>query len=304
MMKEIKKAILRSADAKEVQHEYKVLLSLGVDEITAEENIIGCFLSLQSERLLEGTLWLALALTQWELGRLSARVKAKANYWLSENRLPLTSSERRTLAFVLNGEQPVPKKIRKAIARKCPWKLGDVLAYRIISNSDLCDNVYWGKYVLLRVNAIPKRPVSSLAPELMVKESMVVALYSWVGDSIPDWNILQTLEFTPICVRGPLMDDIAKQHLLKNTPHEKLTRITSVIGVLTSGVEEYEYELDWGTRQEQTTVFTCIGNDEAYAKGCPAERAFSPQYSRAIAGLCAFDITLTKRLASLFGESQ
>lgn len=90
--------------------------------------------------------WLALADTQWDLGRLEKHVKEKALYyirdgsdlrrWKIEN--PECYSKRAEILFHLEqkllSQQPEAKKISQYKLYQCSWKIGDVYAYQLAGN--------------------------------------------------------------------------------------------------------------------------------------------------------------------------
>ena len=95
---------------------------------------------------------------------------------------------------------PMPpiKKIKKATVHHCPWKVGSLLAYRIIANKEqLCDHPCYGKYVLLRILDVAKHPLSHVFDTGYYNETMLVGLYNWIGNTIPDPSIVRELSFIP-----------------------------------------------------------------------------------------------------------
>lgn len=122
--------------------------------------------------------WLALAATQWKLGRLLDRVKSEAlriidsgedlEAWREES-----SARQRKRAAVLQrlreqllSPQPKPRQIRLPYASRTDWEPGHLVAYRLLS----------GRWVCLRV--------------LLIQEGKrdrhpIVELLDWVGDSPP-----------------------------------------------------------------------------------------------------------------------
>jgi hypothetical protein len=105
--------------------------------------------------------WLALADTQWSVGRLENYVKEKAleclrdgnnlKRWEDENR---TSAIRRTKVFnelehKLLSPQPGEKMIQSVKCYKCEWLDGDVFAYRIENQNSIANGLF-GRYFLLQ----------------------------------------------------------------------------------------------------------------------------------------------------------
>lgn len=90
--------------------------------------------------------WLALADTQWDMGRLLPEVKAQAQACLSDgsafllwekaSRREITKRKQvlEKLAEKLNTPQPPEKKVSQYRLYQCPWKEGDVFALPLVSD--------------------------------------------------------------------------------------------------------------------------------------------------------------------------
>ena len=104
--------------------------------------------------------WLALAETQWSLGRLEDNVKEKALYYIREGRsLKLWNEENRKKAKIrekvleelknkLLSEQPEEKHISQYKLYQCEWKLGDVYAY-VLESKYAEEHGLKGDYLLI-----------------------------------------------------------------------------------------------------------------------------------------------------------
>lgn len=202
-------AFFRSELAQEVKKEYRNLLAVTKSDAEAEQIILDSYLpKLSVEKREDERFWLALALCEWQLGRLSDQVKNKALYWTNFPIDGICEAEMQMLEKQLLSPMPERKRISlPSWVKHCPWEVGSLLAYRIISNDHprVTDSPYWRKYVLLRVIKIECRPVTMLAPDRAWSQSMLVGLYNWIGDQVPDPEIVSCLEFTPISISEPLL---------------------------------------------------------------------------------------------------
>lgn len=119
--------------------------------------------------------WLALAATQWKVGRLEDGVRSKAiaiidsgedlKRWEESGTKALT--QRRAVLQKLRDQllssQPAPKKVRVERAQVPPWSCGDFVSYRLRS----------GLLVILYVEGI-------------FPNSVDCSFLDWVGDRLPD----------------------------------------------------------------------------------------------------------------------
>jgi len=150
-----------------------------------------------------------------------------------------------------------------------PWQVGTLLAYRVISNdSDFVrSSKLWNKYVLLRV--------VKLEPFFGNKEkSMAVCLYDWVGDTIPEPEIVKVLSFTHISIDEPmlagfpinnLIDNLKDQGILENKQDEFLSNVSKP-SKCTFAL------LDWRCCKgiDRNGVFTVLECDLSFVDSTPA----------------------------------
>jgi hypothetical protein len=174
--------------------------------------------------------WLALAATQWQCGRLEARVKARAlkvlandsslARWSEEgngNALRQRRAVLEKLRQQLLSPQPTEKPFRKPRPDRGPWEVGDVLAYRLRSR----------RHILLHI-VNPGRGRLEGAPPIF-------AVLDWIGVTPPDAAVIKHLplktcpggslvyEFMPV---GPKSKDLAERFLpvsVKRKPHRRVT---------------------------------------------------------------------------------
>lgn len=262
--------IYRSALAQLIKNEYRILLAIKTDE-DAESSIIEyCMRGIIPGRTEESQIWLSLALREWEYGRLSSDVKERALFWIesSENGIcPETLDKLRTTL-----ESPMPPKKHVKLpswVKHCPWEVGSLLAYRVISSSHerIKNSPLWGNYVLLRIIMIRRNPVTLIAPDDAWNESMLVGLYKWWGTEIPDPSIVKSLEFIPIQVMRP---SISEKILERTVQSQFANANPEVYSKLIDSVTKPRIEtcccLDWncakGIRRDE--VFTYLGCDSEF----------------------------------------
>lgn len=139
-------------------------------------------------------LWLALAVTQWKLGRLDGDTKERAlsairsgtalQPWLDNKRL-LRERQRvlEQVAVQLQSPQPAPRKLRKRFRDTCEWEQGELI--RHITRS--------GQSVIFRVIGHHTDRGGT---------SPVVEVLDWVGNEIP-----QSDKLLAIPIRLGTMED-------------------------------------------------------------------------------------------------
>lgn len=290
---------INSELAKEIQREYRILLSEGISDAVAEEMIVDYFFSAVTKPE-KGLQWISLALIQWTMGRLSAYVHAMAKQWINAPELSISPEEACAINALLDSPMPERKIVPRIRSIKCPWEKGSLLAYRITTCEKKSNNRFWRKYVLLRVVEIKRWPLSNVLPDLVYDESMYVALYNWVGNEVPQTDITRDLEFTHISILKPLLPQFP------NTSLENLYNSVVSNGScnmrLNTSYTNYVYALDWENKKTVSKVFSKISENE----GC-AEAFFMDQQEKRIppmTGTSGFDIVLIKRLEELFPEQE
>lgn len=204
-------AIFSDDYACDIRDEYNALLMLGKTNEEATEKLIkSAYSEMDSNDDYEATFWFALALTQWKKGRLLEPVKQKAlelidsgrdqQWWKEtadrknyEKRLQVLERLKETL----QSPMPPPKKIRKPTVVHSPWKVGDLLAYKI-TYEDISHPEYLNQYVLLRVLKILKHPFYPGIDTPWYDESVLLGVYNWSGDTIPDVETIEKLDYLVI----------------------------------------------------------------------------------------------------------
>ena len=141
--------------------------------------------------------WFALASIQWDYGRLKEEVKEKALWYLKNGddlkrwKEEATEKEYKKRKEVLKEleekiKSPVPaeKKVRKYRNYICPWKIGDVYAYKIEENEK-----YKGRYIVcIKVGEEDYYP-HNICP--------VVYIYNKLFEEVPTIGELEGIKYLP-----------------------------------------------------------------------------------------------------------
>lgn len=297
--------------ARDVRSEYRLLLGSGKTAQEAEDMLIGYYAG-RLDDADRDVFWFALALSEWKAGRLSLAVKEKALDALDRGddlaRWAQNGKEKafqkrmavlENLRAMLLSPPDLPRKIPKPTVHHCPWEVGSLLAYRIITNSEkLHDHPCFGKYVLLRVVRVQKHPVSRLFDTGYYDESMDVALYNWIGDVVPEPGIVERLHFIPIM--EPVKKHVRMPQIaaLKNLPEKSQDHFRQAWKEMQdqSRHPAMSIDFDWLPIRGVKGEIVCLGHEDGYPEKFPYSFDAYPWY---LAGYCAFDITLAKKFEHL-----
>ena len=167
--------------------------------------------------------------------------------------------------MILSPMPPMTKP-KKPTVYHCPWKAGSLLAYRIVSNTNLSDHPCFMKYVLLRVIRVKKNPLSTRFDTGYYDESMLVGLYNWMGSVIPHTEIVHILKYIPI--------------------EESMSPFTTK--------ETRSVWLNWRSSKYETGDLTFLGIGEDFQNNIPAFFASSLN-SCVFTHFLPFDVTLSKK---------
>ncbi|MBC5786898.1 hypothetical protein [Clostridium facile] len=201
-------AILSDDVACDIRDEYHALLMIGKTSEEATQYLLETdYPEIQGTED-ETVFWLALALSQWKKGRLLPEVKQQAiaiidagtdleRWQQDEKLLKKRITVLQKLKDTLNSPMPAAKKMRPPSVWHSPWAVGDLLAYQI-TNPTILYPEFLHKYVLLRVIKIRKIPFLSSMDTPWHDESILVGLYQWYGDEIPNADIVNQLEYAVI----------------------------------------------------------------------------------------------------------
>lgn len=275
------------------------MISVGKSDNEAEKLVVSyAFEKLQIQDINEGKMWVALAITEWELGRLSPETKEKAFMWIPKIRCVIDESTIETAIRILESPIPPKKLVRKPRTKHCPWREGSILAYRIQSNDRVAQSPYWQKYVLLRIIKVKRWPITQLAPDECYNESMLVALYDWVGAEIPSAIIVPSLKFTPVSIERPTLNREIFQKCFQHTATElPESGINEIINRLTSMRLELSFSLIWDKKVQRDGTLTLLQDDPDFVLNETCFDTGITAYSTG--GVLAFDAILCKRLEEL-----
>lgn len=297
--------LFRGDLGEKVKSEYKKLLSVKIDGEEAENLLLYYFAPhFAANTAAEGRFWMALSLCEWQSGRLTQTAKENARKWAVFSGNDISPFACQSLLHTLDMPMPPPKKVRPpAYVSRCPWPVGSLLAYRIISSDHphVTQSPFYGKYVLLRIIKIKRIPITKLAPNAGWDERMLVGLYNWLGDSIPQPDIIQNLEFTAISVQAPSLDVSAFRGVqVSHLSTEMKDQLQQILAATTTQRIETCCDLDWNCLKgvDRNDVFTYLAHDSSY------EHELSPFFKTKITdySMChsiPFDAVLVNRLYQL-----
>lgn len=134
--------------ASDVRGHYKDCLGDGRAGPEATKWILGEYQDLLSDPIEAGVIWLALASVQWTHGRLEAETLERALHIIDSgsdlNRWEAGSADHATrkaaleeLRVQLMSPQPPEKKVARHVPAECHLKRGDLLAYKLRSESNI-----------------------------------------------------------------------------------------------------------------------------------------------------------------------
>ena len=178
----------------DIKDDYITYLKIGMTNEEATRRIIEendwCF-EYEDEGAL---LWFALADTQWKYGRLLDEVKEKAiecidsgidlEKWKEDDE-KLYQKRKKVLEALrerLNSQQSQKKKIEKFKSYSCPWKIGDVYAFKV--NEDNKE-----KYMAFINVELQKCYPDNLCP--------VIYVYNGLFNKVPKMEELKNIKYLP-----------------------------------------------------------------------------------------------------------
>ena len=157
----------------------------------------------------EPLLWFALSETMWQVGRMTAEIKAKALDWIDkdgymdawEDNSKSIEGWRKTIGKLktkLESPMRSEKKIKKpTVPKQDLWNLGDIYAYKLHEEYSKKNGIE-GKYIVVQKIGIGKSldPVSypeGAEPPIL----MQIQIYDKVFDRIPTLDELSGLKLVP-----------------------------------------------------------------------------------------------------------
>lgn len=219
-------AVMADDIPEQVQSEYRQLLAQGLADKQVAEQLALKWKKLLRTRSLQDEFWLALAGTQWQLGRLTPTIKRSALTIIDRVLRPTSASRRAAedvaaaqrrkalsaLRGILSSPQPPRREVRRSTAPSSdaePWPVGEVFAYKLFS----------GRYVLFHVVACLGDKSAGFWP--------VFALLDWIGADPPKAAEVQKL-------------------MLKSDPHSADEASVWMVSVLRRHPSDLSQErIDW-----------------------------------------------------------
>jgi len=179
-------ALFSDDTASDVRGEFRTHIGDGLTPEQATDSMLAEWGSVLSDPDVGPTFWLALAATQWSLGRLLPKVQAEAlrvldsggdlSLWASD---PRQQEERRRVLDRLRQQlvspQPPAKRVPRTFRDSNSWAIGSVHAYTL-NTGELC---------LLRVIG-HHTDKGGTGP--------VLELLDWVGNEVPDRDTMGRLQ--------------------------------------------------------------------------------------------------------------
>lgn len=206
-------AIFSDDEACDVRTEYMVMAAYVEDDEFILKKMKEYFSVKNELDDMDAVFWYALAALQVKYGRLCEEVKANAlecinrrctiDGWFNAKDCIKREAVLNKLKEQLTGEQISRKKISKPKHIRAIWQENDVIAYHlvnIVEDEWRKPDDYWfyGKYILLKIVRVVKTSMSKIMPDLACDEWMYCSVYDWIGDEVPDINIINKLNFHPI----------------------------------------------------------------------------------------------------------
>lgn len=181
--------IFQDDTASDLRDDYKDLLGDGLSAADAKARILETYKSSFADPDESTVAWLALAAVQWQVGRLDPdtlqRALAIIDSGSNLTRWNVNSKDRQKRIAVLDklraqitSPPPPEKKIRKRVLSECPWKIGDLFSYQLLS----------GKLIIFRVIGHHKDKGGTYP---------VCEMLDWVGSEIPSPDVLRSLPIKP-----------------------------------------------------------------------------------------------------------
>lgn len=174
-------AIFSDDLAADLREDFKNLIGDGLTATQAVDKLLIEYQSSLEDQDEQPVFWIALAATQWSLGRLEERTKREALEIIESRRdlerwdPPATKSKRAIVLEKLRGEllsqPPEPKRVPRRIKEANDWDIGEMIAFQLNS----------GRWTLMRVIG---------HHEDKGGRSAICEIIDWIGDTaFPDEDV-------------------------------------------------------------------------------------------------------------------
>lgn len=178
--------IFQDDNACDIRDNYKDYVGQGLTGLEATARILADFQSLLSDPQEASVVWLALAATQWKLGRLEPDTLAQALNVIDSgadlkrwNVDPKDRTKRQAvlekLRVQITSPQPAEKKVRPEKKSECDWPVGELVNWRLES----------GRHIILRVIG-HKTDKGGTYP--------YCEFLDWIGVELPSNDLLKKLD--------------------------------------------------------------------------------------------------------------
>lgn len=176
--------IFQDDTACDIRENYRGYLGQGLSGAEATARVLADFESSLVDPDEAGVVWLALAATQWKLGRLDAETLAKAlevinsgadlKRWSESKDLAKRRSVLEKLRVQITSPQPAKKRVAERKLCESRWSEGDLIAYRLTN----------GRLVIFCIIG-HQTDKGGTYP--------VCELLDWMGEDIPPKDVLRSL---------------------------------------------------------------------------------------------------------------
>lgn len=173
----------------DIRDEYKDKLADAETDQQATDALIGAWKQSLNDKDEAPVFWLALAATQWSVGRLEQRVLKEALAVIDSGtdlkrweQNPKAYKKRQAALFKLRQKllspQPSRKKVKKQFKDFCDWKIGELISYRLKS----------GKSIIFQVVSFHK-DLGGKSPKMIILD--------YTGNTIPEPSQLSGIKLWP-----------------------------------------------------------------------------------------------------------
>ena len=194
-----------------IRESYRDLLAEGHSASDARNIILRQWVPYLDDPDSGPAIWLALAVTQWKLGRLDDHTKGRAlalianggasRLWEGDTLLKKRVAVLAKVRNQLMAPQPPERKVRKRFRDFCDWEVGELIRYQTLS----------GRYVIFRVIGHHTDDGGT---------SPIVEVLDWIGDAVPPSAELMNLPIRKTTV--PFGSEPVTQLFLGRTSERQL----------------------------------------------------------------------------------
>lgn len=199
--------IFSSDTACDVRDMYHDFLAYGYEDDLAEKKVMDYWIPQIGDSEDEVVFWLALASIEHKYGRLSDKVKEKAEYFIKNDLTLWDKAQKKKRKAVLEkleytlSTPATRRKVPPIKAQTIEWKKGDIVLARLNTQRD-----EEPRYFALQVFDVICVPYSSFLTDGPQNQIPVIGIYKWIGKSIPSINELLECGFVA-CTPSPIIQE-------------------------------------------------------------------------------------------------